>query len=61
METHLMRGVNKEFISQQKMKDGLHHKGILREVNMSSILNSKIIQQRVNQWKLHRFLDSSGC
>jgi hypothetical protein len=36
------------------------HQGILREVNMSLILNSSVIQQRANQWKLHRFSDASG-
>ena len=35
METQITEGVNKKFIFQQKMKNGLHHRGILREVNMS--------------------------
>lgn len=34
--------------------------GILREVNMSLILNSSIVQQTADQWKLHRFSEASG-
>lgn len=41
--------MNKKFISQQTTRMVYNHRGILREVNMTSILNSSINQQRVDQ------------
>ena len=62
MKTHLMGwGMNKRFTSQQTTRNVYNHRGILREVNMSSILKQQYYPAESRSMKVAWVLDASGC